>query len=235
MRRSTVVTLTILAAATTGAVVYAFSGDDIDSTDYVVTDEASCVQHFGSDAQADCTDAMARARQQHSATAPHFATVEACREATGGECETTPATRATDKPLLGTAAAVGAGIAVPVLAGVMIGRMMDNGAGRVTTPLYAGRPPGECVPGAVSQAPGCAPRSSSSSGSGSRFWYSGTTYAGTTSGDVARGRSASFTASPDMARTISSGTGGSTMGRSGSASVSRGGFGASARGFSSSS
>ncbi len=231
MRRSTVVTLTILAAS--GAAIYAFSGDDVDSTYYVVTDEASCVQHYGADAQADCRAALAQARQQHLTTAPHFASVEACREATGGECETTPATLASDKPLLGTAAAVGAGVAIPVLAGVMIGRMMDNGAGRVTTPLYAGRPPGECAPG-TPQAPGCTPRSSSSSSGGSRFWYSGTTYAGTTSGTVSRGSAAAFTASPDMARTISTGSG-SVMGRSSTASVSRGGFGASARGFSSSS
>jgi uncharacterized protein YgiB involved in biofilm formation len=234
MRRSTVVTLTILAAAS-GAAIYAFSGDDVDTTDYVVTDEASCVQHYGTDAQADCTTALAQARQQHVATAPRFANVEACREATGSECETTPATLASDKPLLGTAAAVGAGIAIPILAGVMIGRMMDSGAGRVTTPLYAGRPPGECAPGAP-QAPGCSPRSSSSSssGSGGRFYYSGTSYAGTTGGAVARGGAAAFTASPDMARTISTGSG-SVMGRSSTASVSRGGFGASARGFSSSS
>lgn len=233
MRRSYVVTLTILAAS--GAAIYAFSGDDVDTTDYVVTDETSCVQHYGTDAQADCTTALAQARQQHVSTAPRFANVEACREATGSECETTPATQASDKPLLGTAAAMGAGIAIPVLAGVMIGRMMDNGAGRVTTPLYAGRPPGECGPGAP-QAPGCSPRgtSSSSSGSGGRFYYSGTTYAGTTSGTVARGSAAAFTASPDMARTISTGSG-SVMGRTSTASVSRGGFGASARGFSSSS
>lgn len=233
MRRSTVVTLTILAAAS-GAAVYAFSGDDVDSTDYVVTDEAACIARYGADAQADCQQTFQQARQQHLSSAPHYATVEECREATGSDCETTPANRPADKALL-AAGAVGAAVAVPVLAGVLVGRMMDNGAGRVTTPLYAGRPPGECMPGVPPQpgAPACAPRGSSSSGSGGRFYYSGVTYAGTTGSTVSRGTSAAFTASPDMSRTISSGVGGSAMGRSGTASISRGGFGASARGFSS--
>lgn len=236
MRRSTVVTLTILAAAS-GAAVYAFSGSDVDSTDYVVTDEAACMARYGSDAQADCDQTFRQARQQHLASAPHYATVEECRGATGGECETTPASRPTDKTLL-TAGAVGAAVAVPVLAGVLVGRMMDNGAGRVTTPLYAGLPPGACPPpGQQPQPAGCTPRSSgsSSSSSGARFYYSGTSYAGTTGSAVSRGSSAAFTASPDMARTISTGSGSSAMGRVSTASVSRGGFGASARGYSSSS
>lgn len=233
MRRSTVVTLTILAAAS-GAAVYAFSGDDVDSTDYVVTDEASCMARYGSDARADCEQTFRQARQQHLASAPHYATVEECREATGSDCETTPANRPGDKALL-TAGAVGAAVAVPVLAGVLIGRMMDNGQGRVTTPVYSGLPPGACPPpGQQPQPAGCTPRSSGSSSSGGRFYYSGTTYAGTTSNTVARGGSAAFTASPDMARTISTGSG-TTMGRVGTASIARGGFGASARGFSSSS
>lgn len=240
MRRSTVVTLTILAAVTTsGVAAYMLSGSDTDSTDYVVTDEASCVSRYGSDAQSDCQQTMRQAQQQHLASAPRFATVEACREATGGECETTPANRPGDKSLL-TAGAVAGAVAVPVLAGVLIGRMMDNGQGRVTTPLYAGRPPAECQPG-VPQVPGaspCAPRgssSSSSSSSGSRFYYySGSSYAGS-SASVTQGRSTNFTASPDMARTISSGTASTGMGRVSTALVSRGGFGASARGYSSSS
>lgn len=231
MRRSRTVTLTLLAAS---AVALQACGDDVDSTDFVVTDVASCVSRYGSDAQAECEATFRQAQQQHLAAAPHYATVEACREATGNDCETAPANRPTDKTLL-TAGAVGAAVAIPVLAGVLVGRMMDNGQGRVTTPLYAGRPPGECPPGSPPQAAGCAPRSSSSSSgsSGSRFYYSGTSYAGT-SNTVSRGSSAAFTASPDMARTISTGSG-TTMGRTGTAAVSRGGFGASARGYSSSS
>lgn len=234
MRRSTVVTLTLLAAAGAGGAIYAFSGDDVDSTDYVVTDEASCITRYGPNAQAECAQTFRQAQQQHLATAPRYATVEECREATGNECETTPANRPGDKTLL-TAGAVGAAVAVPVLAGVLIGRMMDNGQGRVTTPVYAGQPPGACPPpGQQPQPAGCTPRSSSSSSSGGRFYYFGTTYAGSTNDQVARGRSAAFTASPDMARTISTGSG-ATMGRMGGATIARGGFGASARGFSSSS
>lgn len=230
MRRSRTVSLTLLAAS---AVALQACGDDTDTTDFVVTDVASCVARYGAEAQAECEATFRQAQQQHLAAAPHFATVEACREATGNDCETTPANRPEDKPLL-TTGALGTAVAIPVLAGVLVGRMMDNGAGRVTTPLYAGRPPGECPPGSPPQAAGCAPRSSSSSsssGSGGRFYYSGTSYAGTTSNTVSRGSSAAFTASPDMARTISTGSG-ATMGRSGAAAVSRGGFGASARGYS---
>ncbi|MDB5415629.1 MAG: hypothetical protein JWR10_3964 [Rubritepida sp.] len=231
MRRSYVVTLTILAAS--GAALYGCSGDDVDAMDYVVTDETSCVERYGAEAQADCNAALVQAREQHLATAPRYASMEACQEATGSACETTPATRPADKPLLGTAAAAGASLAIPVLAGVMIGRMMDNGAGRMTTPLYAGRAPGECAPGGAGMGrPDCAPSRSggTSSGSGGRFFYSGTNYAGSTSAPVGR-TAAAFTASPGMASTISSGSG-SFAGRASSASVSRGGFGASARGHS---
>lgn len=224
MRRSHTVRLTLLAAS---AVALQACGDDVDTTDFVVTDVASCVARYGAGAQAECEQTWLQAQQQHLASAPHYATVEQCREATGGDCETTPANRPSDKPLLGS----GAGsVAMPLLAGVMIGRMMDNGAGRVTTPLYAGRPPGECAPGV--QTPGCTPRGSSSSSSGGRFYYSGGSYAGTTGGAVARGSSTAFTPSSDMARTISTGSGGSAMGRAGSPSIARGGFGASARGYS---
>lgn len=233
MRRSRTVTLTLLAAS---AVALQACGDDVDTIDFVVTDVASCVARYGSDAQSECEATFRQAEQQYLSSAPRFASVESCREATGSECQTTPADRPGDKSLL-TAGAVGAAVAVPIMAGVLIGRMMDNGAGRVTTPLYAGRPPGECAPGTLSQpgAPACQPRSSSSSSSsssGGRFYYSGTSYAGTTSNTVARGSSAAFTSSPDMARTISTGSG-TTMGRSGSPTIARGGFGSSARGYSS--
>ncbi|TCH96670.1 DUF1190 domain-containing protein [Roseococcus sp. SYP-B2431] len=227
MRRSHTVRLTLLAAS---AVALQACGDDVDTTDFVVTDVASCVARYGSEARAECEQTLGQAQQQHMASAPHYATVEECREATGGDCETTPANRPSDKTLLG---AGGGSVAIPLLAGVMIGRMMDNGAGRVTTPLYAGRPPGECPPGAAAQAPGCTPRSSSSSSSGGRYYYSGTSYAGATTGAVSRGGSAAFTPSPDMARTISTGAGSAAIGRAGTGSVARGGFGASARGYSS--
>jgi len=230
MRRSRAVKLTLLAAS---AVALQACGDDVDTTDYVVTDVPSCVARYGSAAEAECEATFQQAQQQHLAAAPHYATVEECREATGGECEITPANRPSDKALL-TPGSVAGAVAVPALAGVLVGRMMDNGAGRVTTPLYAGRPPGECMPGLPAQpgAPACAPRGSSSSRGGGRFYYSGANYAGTTSNPVGRGSSAAFNPSPDMARTIATG-GGATMGRAGTSSIARGGFGASARSYSS--
>lgn len=231
MRRSRTVRLTILAAS---AVALQACGDDVDTTDFVVTDVASCVSRYGSDAQAECEATFRQAQQQHLATAPRFADVEECREATGGDCEVTAADRASDKTLLTPGTGAGS-VAIPVLAGMLVGRMMANGMGRVTTPLYAGRAPGECAPGTpAAGGPACAPRGSSSSGTGGgRYYYTGTNYAGTTSNTVARGGSAAFTASPDMARTISTGSG-AVMGRSGSMAIARGGFGASARGYSSS-
>ena len=220
MRRSRTIRLTLLAAS---AIALQACGEDVDSVDVVVTDLAACVERFGADAQADCEKSMSEAQTQHALTAPRFASVEACREATGSECQVTAAVLPSDKAMLGSAVA---GIAIPVLAGVMIGRMMDNGAGRMTTPLYAGRPPGECGPG-MSPASNCTTtRSGSGGSSGSRFFYAGSTYAGSA---PARGGAVAFTPSPAMAATISAPRAG------GATSISRGGFGASARGYSSSS
>lgn len=228
MRRSRTIRLTLLAA--TAMALQACGGEDVDNVDVVVTDLAACVERFGAEAQADCEKNLSDAQAQHLRTAPRFASVEACREATGSACEVTAANRPSDKAMLGTAAA---GIAIPVMAGMLVGRMMENGSGRVTTPLYAGRPPRECPPGTQ---PGPPPNdctatrtgssASSSTSSGSRFYYAGGAYAG--SAPERRGASA-FTPSPAMAATIAAPRAG------GPATVSRGGFGASARGYGSSS
>ncbi|MBS7810722.1 DUF1190 domain-containing protein [Roseococcus pinisoli] len=228
MRRSRTVTLTILAAS---AVALQACGEDVDSTDFVVADVQACVERYGSSAQTECEQAFQQAQRQHATSAPRFATAEQCREATGEACETTVA----EQPSLGDKLQMGEGsrgssLFMPALAGVMIGRMMADGRGRVTSPVYAGLPPGQCPPGAPASA-ACSPRTSSSG----RFYYTGSSYAGSTSGAVGRGSSAAFTASPDMARTISTGGGAWSGARAAPASIARGGFGASARGFSASS
>src|SRR5690606_25004540 len=96
MRRSRTVTLTLLAAS---AVALQACGDDVASTAFFATDTAACMARYGAQAEAECNAAMGQAQREHLATAPRFATVEQCREETGGECEATPA-RIADKGLL---------------------------------------------------------------------------------------------------------------------------------------
>lgn len=216
MRRSGSIRLTLLAALA----LHACGSEDVDAVDVVVPDATACVERFGADARADCERSFAEGEARHAQTAPRFATVEACREATGSTCEVTPATRPADKAL-----APGlANVAIPIMAGLMIGRMLENGSGRVTTPLYAGRPPPQCQPGQ----PGanCTNTTTSSTTSGSRHYYAGGTYAG--SAPERRG-AAAFAPSAAMASTTAAPRAGATT------SIARGGFGASARGYSSAS
>jgi len=222
MRRSRTIRLTLLAGS--AVLLHACGGEDVDSVDVVIPDLAACVAHFGAGAQADCERTMASAQQEHTRSAPRFADLAACREATGSDCEEAPANRASDTAL---APPTTGSIAIPILAGVLVGRMMGNGAGRVTTPLYAGRAPRDCLPGQSAGLSNCAPAGSrSGGGTGGRCFYSGSSYAGSTAGQ--RG-AAAFTPSPAMATTLASPRIGGTT------SIARGGFGASARGFGSSS
>jgi uncharacterized protein YgiB involved in biofilm formation len=135
MRRSRSIRLTLLAAS--AIALQACGSEDVDAADVVVPDLAACLERFGVAAQADCQRSFAEGQTRHIQTAPRFASVEACREATGGACEVTPA-RAADKALVAPGLA---SVAIPVMAGLMIGRMLENGSGRVTVPLYSGRPP----------------------------------------------------------------------------------------------
>jgi uncharacterized protein YgiB involved in biofilm formation len=225
LRRSRSIRLTLLAAS--AMAMQACGSEDVDAVDVVVPDLAACVERFGAEAQAECERNLADGQARHALTAPRFASVEACREATGSACETTPASRPSDKAL----AAPGlTSVAIPVMAGLLIGRMLENGSGRVTTPLYAGRPPPPCQPGQPTDecttTTSSSGRSSTTSSGGTRFYYAGGTYAG--SAPERRG-AAAFAPSTAMATTI-------TAGRVGAASsIARGGFGASARGFSSAS
>ena len=223
MRRSRTIRLTLLAGS--AILLQACGGEDVDSVDVVIPDLAACVGRFGVEAQSDCEQTMANAQLAHVRSAPRFADLAACREATGSDCEEAPANRASDKALVPPTTG---SIAIPILAGVLVGRMIGSGAGRVTTPLYAGRPPGECLPGQQTGLTGCAPASSrSGGGTGGRYFYSGGSFAGSTAAGQ-RG-AAAFTPSPAMATTLASPRIGGTT------SIARGGFGASARGFGSSS
>ncbi len=215
MRRSTIVTLTLLAGS--GVAFYALSGGepDVDATDTLVEDEAACIARFGPGTEADCRATLAQARSQHLQTAPRFESLAACAEATGAACETVASPNPPGKVLAPGLASV----AVPVMAGVLMGRLWDNGQGRMTTPVYAGRMPAECGPGMAPGAAGCQPaRSGSSTGSGGRYYYSGRTYAGSSGAAVGRGAVA-FNASPGMSTAIATPT------RAGTASVVRSGFG----------
>ena len=216
MRRSPTIRLTLLACLA----LQACGSEDVDAVDVVIPDMAACLERFGAEARAECDRSMAEGQAEHARTAPRFATVAACREATGGECVETPATLPADRAL----APPGIGqVAIPIMAGLLVGRMLNNATGRVTTPLHAGRPPPQCQPGMLPES--CVTRTSGSTSSGSRFYYSGASYAGS----AAEGRGArAFNASPAMAASIATP-------RAGAASIARGGFGASARGFSGSS
>lgn len=216
MRRSRTIRLTLLAAS---AMALQACGEDLDATDVVVSDLAACVERFGASAEAECRATMADAQARHAATAPRYGSIEACREGTGGECQMAPASLASEKAVAGGGVA---GFAIPVMAGVLISRMMADGTGRMVSPLHAGRPPGQCPPGQNPAPANCAPRGAS----GVRHYYSGSSYAG--SAPERRG-AAAFTPSATMAAGIASAR------ATGATSVRRGGFGASARGYSSSS
>ncbi|NCY25027.1 MAG: DUF1190 domain-containing protein [Alphaproteobacteria bacterium] len=219
MRRSRSIRLTLLAAS--AIALQACGSEDVDAADVVVPDLAACLERFGVAAQADCQRSFAEGQTRHIQTAPRFASVEACREATGGACEVTPA-RAADKALVAPGLA---SVAIPVMAGLMIGRMLENGSGRVTVPLYSGRPPSPCDPSQAVQDCTTASRGQTpNTGAMWRYYHAYGAYAG--SAPERRG-AAAFTPSTAIAADIAS--------PRNTATITRGGFGASARGFSSSS
>ncbi|RVT95567.1 DUF1190 domain-containing protein [Rhodovarius crocodyli] len=214
MRRSTAVTITLLSTAAI-ALVWCGDGPTPPEGDTLFTSEDACRASFGSDDTAACRDAFADARQRHEATAPRFTERAICENQTGGECTTVSQPNGTS-------------LFIPVMAGVLIGRVLASGGPRSVMPLYAGAQ-ANCPPGIQPLPPGCAaPRPTSSSTSGGRgFYYSGSSYMGDSDRTGAtRSFNASTTGSTVLAR------GGSY---SGSSSIARGGLGSTGRGFSSSS
>ena len=183
MRRSSAITLTLLASAGLGL---AFCDTDQD-TEGVLETQGACVERLGASASAECEDVFRSARLTHATTAPRFKSPEACLEATGTNCTPLPdePSATGSAPLASTAASV----FIPTMAGVMIGRALSDGT-RGATPVYAGAPPPPtaCPPG-VQGRDGCPTTSSSSSsgggssGGGRRYWYSGGSYAGFSEND----------------------------------------------------
>ena len=217
MRRSTAVTITLLSTAAI-ALVWCGDGPTPPEGDTLFTSEDACRASFGSDDTAACRDAFADARQRHEATAPRFTERATCENQTGGECTSISQPNGTS-------------LFIPVMAGVLIGRVLAGGGPRSVMPLYAGAQ-ANCPPGVQPLPPGCAaPRTASStSSSGRGYYYSGGRYMGDSERTGAtRNFSASSTGSSVLAR------GGSYSGYSGASSIGRGGLGSTGRGFSSSS
>ena len=205
MRRSATVHLTLLSAASLALVACSKAppeGETIFST------TEACTQAFGRDGDAACTQAFTEARATHLATAPRFTDVAGCETETGGRCEEV------GRPGI-------ASYAIPVMAGVLLGRALADGS-RSVLPVYGGRAP-NCPPGAQ-PTPECpAPARSSSSGSGYRHYWFGGRHMGSSEGVGA-------------ARALSpSATGASALARPSSPAVARGGLGSAGRGFSSAS
>ncbi|MCR0984405.1 DUF1190 domain-containing protein [Roseomonas populi] len=229
MRRSSKIALTLVAGAGIGAwAVGAFSGDR--DEEGVLTSEAACVERLGSDAGPECGDVFRDAAAEHARTAPRYASEQECREATGGECTGVGASK--------SAGATAASLFIPAMAGVMVGRLLADGT-RGAMPVYAGAapPPGACPPGATQ--PGCPPSNGSSRGSsgggggsgGRAYWYSGTSYAGTSEGAGRNGfRAASATAEGGtmLARSAEAASGRSSSYSSGRSASRSGGLGFSA-------
>lgn len=211
MRRSRVVTLTLLAA------VASLPGCDDPPTekDSIVQDVAACVARYGDEARADCTESYSKAVELHQRNAPRYETEEACRENTGSVC-TPPASGAMNA-------------FIPLMAGMMIGRM-SAGTSNVA-PVYAS-PMGsglgqDCAPGRD-----CRPRNggggSAAAAPSGGFYYSG----GQPAAPYAPlGRTGSVV-QPFGGSVGGSSFSGSSVGSRGSiGSVARGGFGGRAASF----
>ncbi|MFC0410025.1 DUF1190 domain-containing protein [Roseomonas elaeocarpi] len=194
MRRSTTITLTLLAGAGLGL---AYCNRDPD-TEGVLETQAACVDRLGDEAASECAEVFRSARLSHAATAPRFSSAEACRAATGSDCaplgaepsqaDDVPGASPWTAPGASPGAATAASTFIPVMAGVMIGRALSDGT-RGATPVYAGAAPPACPPGTQGGA-GCTASSSGSGGAGGggrRYWYSGNSYAGSSDGEARGG------------------------------------------------
>ncbi|WP_338661841.1 DUF1190 domain-containing protein [Pararoseomonas sp. SCSIO 73927] len=233
MRRSSKIALTLVVGAGLGAGAFAALSGNSDE-EGVLTSEAACVERLGGNAAAECGEVFRSAVYEHARTAPRYASAEECQQATGGDCTGIGGSK--------SAGATAASLFIPAMAGVMIGRMMADGT-RGAMPVYAGAapPPGACPPGVAGQ-PGCPPAQSSrgsgtSSGGGGRaYWYSGTSYAGTSEAAGRGGfRAASATTEGGTMLARSAGTASGTSAYYGGRTASRsGGLGFSASAHSSS-
>ena len=204
MRRTAAIQITLLSAASLALVA---CGEDATQNDTLFATRDACIRAYGDDGRAACEEAFRAAQVEHFATAPQFPDQAGCEAQTGGACQMA------SKPGL-------AAFAVPVMAGVLIGRALSDGGARPVMPVYGGGPQ-PCPPGATT--PECQPRSgSSSSGSGSRFnWYYGGSQIGTTAAATGDARALTPSAGGTQAMARMAGT------------TSRGGLGSAGRGFAS--
>jgi uncharacterized protein YgiB involved in biofilm formation len=208
MKRSTQIGLAA-AGVVLVATVWSLSGDDTPNEDLVYNSLAECRQANQLSAQA-CETAFADASAKRLSEAPKFQRQAECEQQFGaGSCN--------------SATINGAQYFLPALAGFMLARNLTGIGHRPAAPLLpptqAACPPGSRVPG--SGRPECEqPRSaasSSSSSSGSSSSYGGSRRYSTTSGSNI------------------SATSSSVASRAAQSASSRGGFGSTARSFSSSS
>ncbi len=220
MRRSASVQLTILSAASLALVACSKAPPEGET---VFSTTEACMEAFGSNGQSACSTAFTEARTAHLATAPRFADAARCEAETGGRCEEV------GKPGL-------VSYAIPVMAGVLLGRALADGS-RPVLPVYGARAPncppsaqpastGQATPGAPPAAecppPGRSGSSTSSSGSRTHYWFGGQHMGSSDAAGSARALSPSA-------------TGTSALSGPASPSVARGGLGAAGRGFASAS
>lgn len=156
MKRSSGLKLLLMGSAT---LALGACDDTTDLTQGSVYDTVTQCQEDRSNAGQDCAGSLAEAERQHLATAPRYDSQQACEEEFGpGRCQTGPASE--------QAASGGGSFFMPLMAGFMIGRLLDGGSrGAYAQPLY--RP--YCPPGSAGGA--CA--GSSGSGAGGRAGFGG--------------------------------------------------------------
>jgi uncharacterized protein YgiB involved in biofilm formation len=167
-----------------------------------------------------CEAEFAAAREKHLNEAPRFSAQRECETQYGsGQCQ--PATIA------------GTSYFLPVMAGMLVAqRLMNQRQGQALLPPLANQQP--CAPGFTpATQPGCvAPRTSSSTSTTGAGWRSYSTTRGTS---ISRNTAGPATVTVPRTSTVPRSTSGSSTSSATSSSVSRGGFGSTARSTSASS
>jgi uncharacterized protein YgiB involved in biofilm formation len=200
-------------------------------TEAVVYADANECKSDGKLTPTECEEQWSKAKEQQLAAAPKFKDKTECEKSHGsGQCQQSTWN--------------GASIFAPAMIGYMLGRMTGQGASQaVTQPLYPAGAAAACPPGVDPKLrPDCAPRTGSNSGSSSstagRTYSSRSsswrTYSTGSGGVVVRGDSNSSSgANAVTTRSAARALPSRSSITSRSSTVSRGGFGSTARGFSS--
>jgi len=140
MRRSRTIKLVLLSST---ALLLACDQEDPLAKNGFVADQAECAKAFDADV---CRQKLADARAEHMKSAPAFPSKEACEEQFGAancEPQTTVASAGTESRPPGaggtgndgqTVHESGTGMFVPLMMGMMMGRMM--GGGYTAQPVY---------------------------------------------------------------------------------------------------